>query len=187
MNVDKWGPGGWIFLHTITFNYPLDPDNNDKQRYRDFFNMIGSLLPCKYCRDSFKIYVKYIPIEQFLDSREALTYWLYRIHNLINEKIFKPCNTTFKDVVINYEKIRAGCSKLNRDNNKNKQYNTCKIKLNNIEDNDINIFVNRAENLYKPLIDKLSNDLMNASDNPNKKSDRYKNRYNRRYKIIYII
>ena len=22
MNVNKWGPGGWVFLHTITFNYP---------------------------------------------------------------------------------------------------------------------------------------------------------------------
>ena len=44
MNVDKWGPGGWIFLHTITFNYPLDPDENDKERYKTFFNMV-SILP----------------------------------------------------------------------------------------------------------------------------------------------
>ena len=25
MNVNKWGPSGWIFLHTITFNYPEKP------------------------------------------------------------------------------------------------------------------------------------------------------------------
>ena len=30
MNVSKWGPGGWVFLHSITFNYPLDPENEDK-------------------------------------------------------------------------------------------------------------------------------------------------------------
>ena len=39
MNVNEWGPGGWTFLHTITFNYPLDPTNEDKERYRNFLNL----------------------------------------------------------------------------------------------------------------------------------------------------
>ena len=37
MNVNKWGPGGWVFLHTITFNYPLKPTLADKENYRNFF------------------------------------------------------------------------------------------------------------------------------------------------------
>ena len=53
MNVNKWGPGGWIFLHTITFNYPEKPTKADKKKYTDFFNMVGGMLPCKYCRDSY--------------------------------------------------------------------------------------------------------------------------------------
>ena len=82
MNVNKWGPGGWIFLHTITFNYPLEPSESDKKKNKFFFNSIGNMLPCKYCRESYQIYIKYIPVEMFLDSREGLCFWLYKIHEL---------------------------------------------------------------------------------------------------------
>ena len=54
MNVNKWGPGGWDFLHSITFNYPLNPTDSDKKYYSDFFKSIGNMLPCKYCRMNFK-------------------------------------------------------------------------------------------------------------------------------------
>ena len=39
MNVNKWGPGGWDFLHSITFNYPLEPNDLDKKIYSDFFKI----------------------------------------------------------------------------------------------------------------------------------------------------
>ena len=65
MNVNNWGPGGWIFLHTITFNYPLYPSSEDKLKYKNFFDSIEKILPCKYCRQSFEIYRKYLPIEIF--------------------------------------------------------------------------------------------------------------------------
>ena len=60
MNVNEWGPGGWTFLHTITFNYPLNPDLEDKKKYKGFFESVKKMLPCKYCRNSFEIYMKYI-------------------------------------------------------------------------------------------------------------------------------
>ena len=88
MNVSKWGPGTWVFLHTVVSNYPLDPKEEDKDRIKNFFKNIQINLPCKYCRDSFKVYAKYLPIESFYDSREGLTYWLFKIHNLVNDKIF---------------------------------------------------------------------------------------------------
>ena len=25
-----WGPAGWLFLHCVTFGYPLDPDQFDR-------------------------------------------------------------------------------------------------------------------------------------------------------------
>ena len=30
MNPKFWGPHGWIFLHTVTMNYPKEPNNQDK-------------------------------------------------------------------------------------------------------------------------------------------------------------
>ena len=65
MNVNKWGNPGWEFLHTITFNYPLNPTSEDKDRYRQYFELVGKMLPCKYCRDSYNIYIKYLPIDKF--------------------------------------------------------------------------------------------------------------------------
>ena len=93
MNVNKWGPGGWDFLHSITFNYPLEPTENDKKIYSDFFKSIGNILPCKYCRDSFKIYYKYLPIDHFLDSREGITYWLSE-NKIANSANNKTCSFT---------------------------------------------------------------------------------------------
>jgi len=171
MNVNKWGPGGWIFLHTLTFNYPLEPTEDDKQRYKNFFNSITDILPCKYCRESFKIYTKYLPIDQFLESREGITYWLYRIHNLINQKVFKP-TFTFDHVVREYEKIRAGCSKLIRDGDKSKTYNTCQNKK-NTKNTEINLFVKNTESKYKLIIDGMIDNLYSSDDNPNKEYLKY--------------
>ena len=182
MNVNEWGPGGWTFLHTITFNYPLDPTNEDKERYKNFFESIKTILPCKYCRQSFEIYMKYLPIEEFLDSREGVTYWLYRIHDLVNEKVFKD-KCSFKNTVKKYEKIRAGCSKLIKDGDKDKVFNSCQEKK-NVETDDISIFVANTENRYKKKIDKMIENLYNCNENPNKDYLKYLSNSNK-FKINY--
>lgn len=169
MNVNKWGPGGWIFLHTMTFNYPDKPTKEDKKKYTNFFNMLGGMLPCKYCRDSYNIYLKHVPIDKFIDSREGLTYWLYYIHNLVNDKVFKNDSTTFEEVVRKYERFKAGCKKVKKNNDKNKVYGTCGVPKKTELNNDyIKKFVNKAESNYKPEIKKCIKNLMNCENNPNK-------------------
>ena len=37
MNPKIWGPGGWLFLHSITLNYPENPTENDKMYHKNFF------------------------------------------------------------------------------------------------------------------------------------------------------
>ena len=37
MDPKVWGPNAWIFLHSITMNYPKNPTNEDKEKYRTFF------------------------------------------------------------------------------------------------------------------------------------------------------
>ena len=187
MNVNEWGPGGWIFLHTLTFNYPLVPDEDHKKHYRTLFGSLENILPCKYCRESFKIYTKYLPLDDFLDSREGITYWLFRIHNLINQKIFKNI-VDFIFVVHKYEKIRAGCSKLIRDGDKDKSFNTCQNKQ-DTNNNDISIFVKNAEDKYKITIDNMINKLYLSDDNPNKEYLEYiktlKDNTINKYNILY--
>ena len=37
MDPEIWGPSTWIFLHTITLNYPNNPTIYDKQNYKNFY------------------------------------------------------------------------------------------------------------------------------------------------------
>ena len=107
METTKWGESLWISLHTITFNAPEKCNEEEKNQYTTFFKCIGDLLPCKYCRMSYKTFIKALPIEDYASDRMGLTYWLYIIHNLVNLKLDKACDLDFKDVVYSYEKMRV--------------------------------------------------------------------------------
>jgi hypothetical protein len=105
MNTTFWGPSGWEFLHTLTFIYPVKPSYNDKVKMQNFMNSINYILPCKYCRLSFTKYSQSLPINDYLDSKEKMIIWLYKIHNKVNKKLRKqgfckydnPELTTVKD------------------------------------------------------------------------------------------
>jgi hypothetical protein len=107
MQTSKWGPSAWDFLHTITFNYPENPSDDLKKNYFELFNNLRFTLPCKYCRDSYKIFFRYIDINKYLNDRMGISYWLYIIHNLVNSKLNKK-PIDFIDVVNHYEKRRSG-------------------------------------------------------------------------------
>ena len=87
MNTTFWGPSGWEFLHTLTFIYPIKPSYNDKVKMQNFMTLIGYILPCKYCRESFSKYIKTLSITDYLDNRNKLIIWLYKIHNKVNKKL----------------------------------------------------------------------------------------------------
>jgi hypothetical protein len=112
-----WGPSAWKFLHTVSFNYPDSPSNQTKINHKNFYESMGSILPCKYCRDSYIIFLKELPIDDFLGSRKLLTKWLFRIHNKVNNKLRKQGllntkNPKFSDICIKYENMRANCSSI---------------------------------------------------------------------------
>ena len=95
MKTTVWGPALWIFLHTITFNYPdiideQDSDHIERRKYiKELFENLQYTLPCKYCRESFKQFLSELPIAGSLSCRANLTRWLYDIHNKVNSKLRK--------------------------------------------------------------------------------------------------
>lgn len=114
MMTKVWGPAGWLFLHSVSFGYPLKIDNSNaskKIEYKVFFESVGDILPCKYCRESYNKYIQEIPIDDHLNSRDALVKWLYLIHNKVNNKLNVPeCDIpTLEEVKEKYEKYRAKC------------------------------------------------------------------------------
>ena len=106
MQTSKWGPCAWEYLHTLTFNYPENPTDDNKKYYYELFNNLKFTLPCKYCRESYSIFFKYININNYLNDRMGITYWLFTIHNIVNYKLNKK-KVDFIDVVNFYEKRRA--------------------------------------------------------------------------------
>lgn len=88
MNPEKWGPHTWIIFHTIAYNYPeKNPGKNKRKHAKEFYENLKYSLPCKFCRQSYNKFIKELPVENFLDSREQLTTWAYLIHNKVNQKL----------------------------------------------------------------------------------------------------
>lgn len=89
MDTKFWGPSGWKLLHSISYNYPINPTKKDKTIYKKFYLSLRQVLPCKYCRKSIKKFIEELPIEPYLENRELLTDWIYQIHNKVNDKLRK--------------------------------------------------------------------------------------------------
>jgi Erv1 / Alr family len=116
MNTKKFGPPLWVSLHVLTANYPEKPSADHKRTYKAFFAILKDILPCKYCRDSYNQFIQILPIDNYLENRTLMMYWLYVIHNMVNEKLRNQGNKiaknpSFKEVVAKYEKYRANRTK----------------------------------------------------------------------------
>lgn len=80
-----WGPGMWHFLHTISFNYPIQPTKEEKKHYEAYINSIRFVLPCRYCRDNYANNLKNAGWKRgVLKSRDTFSRFMYRLHNAVN-------------------------------------------------------------------------------------------------------
>ena len=104
MDTRFWGKDGWIFLHSIAYNYNKEKENDHV--YKAFFKSIQHILPCIYCRRSYKKYIKENPVDM-----KNLPKWIYTIHNLVNDKLRDQGyeiwpNPSFKEVNEKYSNIK---------------------------------------------------------------------------------
>lgn len=85
MNPKIWGPRAWIFLHSITLAYPVNPTYQDMDNYKRFFESLKYVLPCESCKEHFTDNIKKYPLtDQILRSKDLLCKWLIDIHNSVN-------------------------------------------------------------------------------------------------------
>ena len=82
MQATEWGPGAWKFLHAITFSQNRRISPEQKQRLKQFFELIGYVLPCGVCQNHYRDYVRDHPVP--VDDREQLSRWLVDLHNHVN-------------------------------------------------------------------------------------------------------
>lgn len=111
MLTSVWGPGLWHTLHTMGFNYPVSPTNNDKQNYRNYILSLRHVLPCGKCRKNLRENFKNLPLQmKHMESRETFSKYLYDLHELINSMLGKKSGLTYTAVRDRYEHFRARCS-----------------------------------------------------------------------------
>lgn len=109
MDTRFWGPPAWILLHTLAYHYKPEL----KDYYMIFFGNLKYVLPCIYCRASFTEYTEILPIDGSLKSRDQFFEWLYKIHNMVNDKLrgqglIQWMNPKYEDIVSKYKNIALG-------------------------------------------------------------------------------
>jgi hypothetical protein len=111
MLTSVWGPGMWHYLHTMSFNYPVNPTHQDRKHYRDFILQLQHVLPCKFCRVNLKNNFKVMPLRMCdMKSRDTFSRYVYDLHEMVNKMLNKKSNLEFCDVRERYEHFRARCS-----------------------------------------------------------------------------
>lgn len=105
-----WGPAQWHMLHTISFNYPVNPSEVEKKQYRNYVLSLQNVLPCGACRKNLKTNLKHMPLKMSdMKSRETFSRYIYNLHELVNKMLKKKSNLSYCDVRERYEHFRARC------------------------------------------------------------------------------
>jgi hypothetical protein len=111
MLTSVWGPPMWHYLHTMSFNYPINPTPSDKKHYKDFVVSLQYVLPCKYCRINLANNFKKKPLQMCdMASRETFSRYIYELHELVNKMLKKNSHLTYCDVRERYEHFRSRCT-----------------------------------------------------------------------------
>jgi hypothetical protein len=110
MMTSVWGPPLWHSLHTISFNYPVEPTEKHKKDYMAFFKSLKNVLPCKYCRENYKKNIKELGFGKgVFKDRDSLSRWVFELHEKVNKNLGKESGLTFEEVRDRYEHFRSRC------------------------------------------------------------------------------
>jgi len=87
MDPNIWGPHAWIFLHSISLQYPSEPSSIEKEKYKSFLHSLQYVLPCQKCRKHYQMHYKKNPPR--LNSKKEFVEWVFDLHNIVNESNHK--------------------------------------------------------------------------------------------------
>lgn len=138
MQTSLFGPI-WFTLHLISFNYPVNPTQQDKVNYMNFIKSFKYTLPCVYCRNNLESNLKKINFNMnSMKNRETFSRSIYDLHNCVNKMLNKKIKISYNEVRDRYESFRSRCdeTQLNKDvkfiqvkYNKNNKEKKCENSL----------------------------------------------------------
>jgi len=93
MNTSFWGKNTWTSLFSIAMGYDLNTESKriKNAKYKQYFQSVGDVLPCRYCRDSYVVFYNQLNIDKYLNSKKKnmLMKFVYDLKELVNEKLRK--------------------------------------------------------------------------------------------------
>ena len=111
MLTSVWGPSMWHYLHTMSFNYPVNPSKSDKNHYKKFILSLQHVLPCKYCRINLKKNFKILSLtNNDMVDRDKFSRYIYNLHETVNKMLGKQSGLSYCDVRERYEHFRSRCT-----------------------------------------------------------------------------
>lgn len=91
MQSSHFGPI-WETFFLTAMGYHLNPEKckiKDPE-YIKFFELVGSTIPCKHCRISYKGFFKELSIEKYMKKKDfGLVEWVYLLKEKVNDKLKK--------------------------------------------------------------------------------------------------
>lgn len=90
MRTSSWGKFSWQTMFYAAAGYDL---NESSKRVKDplyynYFKSIGDVLPCKYCRDSYKVFFQSLNIQKYMNMPSCgLIRFVYDLKNLVSDKL----------------------------------------------------------------------------------------------------
>lgn len=104
---ETWGSSFWITSHTVASAYPEEnPTEEEKGHFRQFFDTFEHILPCKKCREFWKLVLEERPLtDAVLTNRISLSRWVLDVHNMVNVHLDKKRVFTWKQLVSRYQGI----------------------------------------------------------------------------------
>jgi hypothetical protein len=111
MLTSVWGPPMWHYLHTMSFNYPINPTPEDKKHYKEFILNLQYVLPCKYCRINLTNNFKKKPLQMcHMENRDTFSRYIYDLHEIVNKMLHKKSQLSYCEVRERYEHFRSRCT-----------------------------------------------------------------------------
>jgi hypothetical protein len=105
INSNIWGPKAWFFLDSVILSYPLNPSYDDKKNFKDFYSLLGEMLPCAKCRVHYTEFKNKFPLtDEILSNKNKLINWFLKLHNNIRLKFQEKTEITLQDYYEYYSK-----------------------------------------------------------------------------------
>lgn len=107
-----WGSSLWHVMHCMSFNYPINPTQEDKKNYMLFIKNLKHILPCGKCRKNLTGNFQKLPLTmKDMLNRESFSKYVYNLHEVINTMLGKKSGLSYEEVRETYENFRARCKK----------------------------------------------------------------------------